>query len=555
MKILHTSDWHVGKVLKGRDRYDEHAAVLGSIVRVAQAEGVDLVLVAGNLFGSATPNAKAQGLVMRTLLALGEDGRQVVAIAGDHDSPGLLDAVYRPALGQAGVHVLGTPKRPRRGGMLAGRTRSGDTVHVAALPFLSHLHAARAAEALPPDLAGHAVDYPSQIAAMVRVLTQGFSPDTVNVVMTHATLVGGRRGGQREAQTNPAYELPPGMFPPSAQYAALGHLHQQQEIPGPCPIFYSGSPLALEFTDIQNASCVLIISAEPGTRAETRAVPVTGARPLQTLRGTLDEVIAAGEQAGDAYLRVVLAEPGRPGLGDIVRAKLPNALEVVLDEAHQPHPEAGSTRRVTRVGRHPLEVFGDYLAGQNVVDPRLNEMFTELLAEVSSTEGGRSPVQAGPPASWNASPGDGSRPGETDADEGDIEQTSAREINTTDTSTAHDPGLLDDQGEVVVNLGLLDGRAEERDDPALLGRQAEEREGPGLLDGRGEEVDWEYLDGAGPAAADPAAASAVPWDYPFVPWDAPAEPDSAAAAAPSTEGLDDGPADVGPSAAATPGEA
>src|SRR5690349_76805 len=67
VKILHTSDWHVGKVLKGRDRYDEHAAVLGSITRIARDEDVDVVLVAGDLFETAAPTAKSQGLVMRTL--------------------------------------------------------------------------------------------------------------------------------------------------------------------------------------------------------------------------------------------------------------------------------------------------------------------------------------------------------------------------------------------------------------------------------------------------------------------------------------------------------
>jgi DNA repair protein SbcD/Mre11 len=387
MKIMHTSDWHVGKVLKGRDRHDEHAAVLGSIVRIARAEDVDLVLVAGDLFDSAAPSPKAQGLVMRTLLALGQDGRHVVAIAGKHDSPALLDAVYQPALGQAGLHVLGTPKRPSRGGTLTLRTRTAGTFKVAALPFLSRRQAARAAEALPKELSEHATDYPSQIAAMVRVLTQGFTPDAVNVVLTHAALHGGRHGGEREAQASLAHGLPPGMFPPSAHYAALGHLHQQQEIPGPCPIFYCGSPLAVDFTDTQNAASVLIISAEPGARADIRAVPVTGGRPLQELRGTLDEVIAAGERTGDAYLRVVLDEPGRAGLADLVRDKLPNALEVVLDEARSPRPGSRGVTGTTRIGRNPLDVFGDYLGQQNIADPRLSELFAELLAAVSGADG------------------------------------------------------------------------------------------------------------------------------------------------------------------------
>ncbi len=86
MKILHTGDWHVGKVLKGRDRHDEHVAVLRSIAATARDEDVDMVLVAGDLFDTAAPTAKAQGLVMRSLLALREDDRQVVVIAGNHDN-------------------------------------------------------------------------------------------------------------------------------------------------------------------------------------------------------------------------------------------------------------------------------------------------------------------------------------------------------------------------------------------------------------------------------------------------------------------------------------
>jgi exonuclease SbcD len=90
---------------------------------------------------------------MRTLLALREDVRQVVAIAGNHDNQNLLDAVYRPVLGQLGLHVLGLPRRPGQGGTMALRTRGGEAVNVAALPFLSHRYAVRAAEALLHDFA------------------------------------------------------------------------------------------------------------------------------------------------------------------------------------------------------------------------------------------------------------------------------------------------------------------------------------------------------------------------------------------------------------------
>src|SRR6516165_8896982 len=160
MRILHTSDWHVGKVLKGRDRHDED---------------VDVVLVAGDLFETAAPTPRAQGLVMRTLMALREDGRLVVAIAGNHDNQGLLDAVYRPVLGELGLHVLGTPKRPESGGMMALRTRRGEAVNVAALPFLSHRYAVRAAEIVLREFAEHALDYAQRVSEIVRLLTEGFT--------------------------------------------------------------------------------------------------------------------------------------------------------------------------------------------------------------------------------------------------------------------------------------------------------------------------------------------------------------------------------------------
>ena len=384
MKILHTSDWHVGKVLKGRDRHDEHVAVLESIVATARDEDVDLVLVAGDLFETAAPTAKAQGLVVRTLLRLREDGRLVVVIAGNHDNQSLLDAVYRTALGPLGLHILGLPKRPDAGGLLSLRTRSGEAVNVAALPFLSHRYAVRAAEIMAHEFSEHALDYSRRMREIVGLLTAGFTPDAVNLVTTHATLLGGRRGGgEREVQTSLDYELPASIFPASAHYVALGHLHRQQEIPGPCPTYYCGSPLAIDFGEEENSPGALVVTAAPGIRADARPVPIRGGRELRTLRGSLEQVTAEGERAGEAYLRVILAEPGRAGLGDLIREKLPNTLEVMLDDEHRPRPGSRDGHRRSRVGRSPQELFGDYLLEQNIDDPRLNAMFEELLDDVT----------------------------------------------------------------------------------------------------------------------------------------------------------------------------
>jgi DNA repair protein SbcD/Mre11 len=388
MRILHTSDWHVGKVLKGRDRHDEHTAVLRSIVTTAREQDVDVVLVAGDLFETAAPTARSQSLVMRTLLALRGDGRHVVVIAGNHDNQPLLDSVYRPVLGEVGVHVLGLPRRPDAGGLVSFRVRTGETVNVACLPFLSHRYAVRAAEVLLQDFAEHALDYTQRVRSLVALLCSGFTPDAVNIVMGHATLLGGRRGGgERDVQTRFDYELPASVFPASAHYVALGHLHRQQEIAGPCPIYYSGAPLAVDFGEEANTPAAYVVSAAPGIRADAVPVPVTGARRLATLRGPLESVLAAGAAAGDAYLRVILTEQARAGLGDLVRAELPDALEVMLDEAYRPARGSGSGGARARAGRGPLELFGDYLREQNVADPRVEALFASLLDDLGSGSG------------------------------------------------------------------------------------------------------------------------------------------------------------------------
>jgi exonuclease SbcD len=385
MKILHTSDWHVGKVLKGRDRFGEHEAVLRSLIGTARSEDVDLVVIAGDLFETSVPSPKAQGLVMRALLALREDGRHVVAIAGNHDNAGLIDSVYRPVLGELGLHVLGTPKAPGAGGTISLTTRGGERCTIAAVPFLSQRFAVRAAELLLHEQSAHALDYARRMADIVRLLTGEFTPDSVNIVTAHATLLGGRRGGgERDVQSSFDYEVPASIFPAAAHYAALGHLHRQQEIPAPCPAFYSGSPLAVDFGEEANESGALIVTAAPDSRADARRVGVTGGRKLRTLRGSLDQVIAEGEQAGDAFLRVILAESARAGLGDYVREKLPDALEVQLDEAHRPRPGGHGHDRPSRAGRSPAGLFGDYLTEQQVADERVERMFAELLEDMTN---------------------------------------------------------------------------------------------------------------------------------------------------------------------------
>ena len=125
MRILHTSDWHVGKVLKGRSRHDEHIRVLAQVVEIARAERPDLVIVAGDLYDTAAPTADATRVVTRALSALRQTGAQVVAIGGNHDNGPALDAL-RPWADAAGIMLRGSVRDNPDELLITGETDGGE---------------------------------------------------------------------------------------------------------------------------------------------------------------------------------------------------------------------------------------------------------------------------------------------------------------------------------------------------------------------------------------------------------------------------------------------
>jgi exonuclease SbcD len=375
MRILHTADWHLGKVLKGVDRLPEQRGVMAEIVAVAAAEGVDLVVVAGDLFESGAPSPDAQRLAWETLLALRARGADVAVIAGNHDSPDAFDAV-RPVFAAAGVTVLGRPAVPAAGGVVELRTaRTGEAVRLALLPFVSQRGVVRAGDLFGLDAAEATARYAERVARLVARLCEDFRPDAVNVLAGHGTVTGARfGGGEREAQSIFDYHLPADLFPATASYVALGHLHRTQEVPARSPAWYAGAPIAVDFGEETATPGVLVIDATPGTPAKVRAVPLTSPRRLRTVTGTVAEVAAMAGDLDDALVRVVVTEPARAGLGDEVRTVLRGAVDikVAAPELERPLP------RVDRVGRRPDQLFHAYLAERGIDDARLEALFVDL---------------------------------------------------------------------------------------------------------------------------------------------------------------------------------
>lgn len=383
MKILHTADWHVGKVLKGRTRTDEHARVLREVIDVAERERPDLVLVAGDLYDTAAPAADAVRVVTRALTALRRTGAEVVAVAGNHDNGAQIDAL-RPWADAAGVRLVGQVAARPEQHLLTGETRGGEPWRLVALPFLSQRHAVRAAEMFDLSATEATQTYADWVRRLVERLTEPFESGgpAVNLVTGHLTVSGGLLGGgERDAHTIFPYHVPASVFPASCHYVALGHLHRQQEVTGPCPVRYSGSPLQVDFGEEANEPGVLLVDVAPATPARVTFEPITSGTPLRTVRGTLDELAALADVTPGAWLRVLLRERPRAGLRESVQELLPDALEVRVD----PDFVAGSDdrKRAVRTGRTPQQLFAAYLEERGHDDRVVQDLFERLYDEVS----------------------------------------------------------------------------------------------------------------------------------------------------------------------------
>ncbi len=374
--MLHTSDWHVGKKIRGHSRHDEHEAVLAEIVGLTEEHAVDLVLVAGDLFETASPAPEAEELVYRTLLDLAHTGAEVAVIAGNHDNARRLAAVT-PLLLLGNIHLLAEPARPDDGGVLS-LDIDGTRCNLGLLPFVSQRGIIRAADLMDKAAFEHANAYADRMRTLLELLAEPFEPDAVNVLMAHAFVIGGEiGGGERLAHLVEEYAVTGQSFPAAASYVALGHLHRPQRLAGPAPIHYCGSPLQLDFSEGAQQKQVNLVDVEPGAPAAVDALPLTSGRSLRTVSGTLD-ALRSEVADDDAWLRVRVDEARRPDLADDVRNLLGD--RVVDVQIAQPADRVDENRP-RRSGRDPMELFTDYLAELGVEDERVESLFRELLED------------------------------------------------------------------------------------------------------------------------------------------------------------------------------
>ena len=405
MRLIHTSDWHLGRTLHGEDLLPHQEAFLGWLLDQAAGRDVDAVLVAGDIYDRAVPPADAVALLDRTLTGFARSGIPVVLTSGNHDSAVRLG--FGAGLSEAARIHLRTRVADLARPVLAADEHGPAGIY--GIPYLlpdavmTELGVERSHAAVLGAAAGRI-----RADAQARGLTR-------TVVLAHALITGGqvceserdlRVGGIGDA---PASAL--GGF----SYLALGHLHGRQVVhaPGGAAAGYSGSPLAFSFSEKDHVKSVTLVEIGAGGEVDTEYLPVPVPRPLREVRGRLDDLLARADgdlaHLAGAWVKAVLTDQARPAAPmERLREKWPHTL--VLDFAPEgglPSPDA-DLRRLARIS-DPAEVCGlfvEYAGGtppdaaqrallRAVVEAAQHADLEQVPPPRAAADGAQRPVPAG----------------------------------------------------------------------------------------------------------------------------------------------------------------
>ncbi|MBU5422230.1 exonuclease SbcCD subunit D [Cellulomonas hominis] len=363
MRLLHTSDWHLGRTLHGVDLTAHQQTFLDHLVEVVRDERVDAVLVAGDVYDRAIPPVESVAQLSDALRRLAEHA-VVVVTPGNHDSAVRLG--FGADLLRDRVRVLARPGDVDRPVVLPGA--DGDVL-VYGLPYLDpdaarHTLAADGAEPLARSHAavlGAAMDRVRADLAARTAAATGRPPRSV--VVAHAFVGGAASESERDIRVGGVDHAPAAVFD-GVDYVALGHLHGPQRVgdPGGATVLrYAGSPLAYSFSEARHTKSTALVDLGAAGPAQVRLVPAPVPRRLTDLAGPLDELLgAAGEPHLDDWVRVTVTDTHRPpDLYARVRGRFPHALVV---QHRPPARDAGARAAEVTAARDPLEVAAEFVA-------------------------------------------------------------------------------------------------------------------------------------------------------------------------------------------------
>ncbi|AYY15023.1 exonuclease SbcCD subunit D [Actinobacteria bacterium YIM 96077] len=376
MRLLHTSDWHLGRTLHGLDLLDHQATALDQIVEIAEAESADAVLVSGDVFDRAIPPVEAVRLLEQTLRRLTEHAT-VIVTSGNHDSAARLG--YGSSLFPDRLHVV--TRAERTGHPIELEDQHGPVI-VYPFPYLD------------PDGCRHTLatgDEPLArsheavcTAAMRRVwedIDAREARGMRTVVMAHAFVVGGippdTSESERDIRVGGVDSVPSAVFD-GASYVALGHLHGPQEPKaqdGATRLRYSGSPLRFSFSEAEQEKSVTVVELDASGVAEIRPIPIAQPRPMARITGTLDEILTDPDFAAheEAWAQVTITDAARPPqMRERVAHRFPHLLEI----RHAPPASTiGTSTGVANPRKtdplHVMRDFVEHVTGQPATDTEL----------------------------------------------------------------------------------------------------------------------------------------------------------------------------------------
>lgn len=302
MRLLHTSDWHVGRSFHGRDLLSDQQQVLSAIAELVAEHRVDVVVIAGDLYDRAVPSTDAVAVLTSALSAIRDAGAVIVASSGNHDSGPRLGA-FDSFLAAGGLHLRTSSRTV--GEPVLIEDDSGPVAFYP-LPFLEpevvrRQFGLRAA-------ASHQVVLTAAMQQVRVDLARRGAPRSV--VLAHAFVVGALAGGSERSIAVGGVESVTADVFDGVDYVALGHLHGRQRVTD--TIRYCGSPLPYSFTEAGHHKSVDLVDLAADGAATVTTVPLPVPRPLVELSGTLEEILGGYEQFADHYVSARLTDPVRP---------------------------------------------------------------------------------------------------------------------------------------------------------------------------------------------------------------------------------------------------
>ena len=336
MKILHTSDWHIGRALYGRKRYEEFERFLDWLIVCIESEGVEALLVAGDIFDNGTPSNRALELYYRFLCRCAGAGcRHVVVTAGNHDSPSLLNAP-REVLRYLNVHVVGCMAETAEDELvLLLDAAGGPQLIVCAVPYLRDRDLRRAEAGETVEDKGRKLvegirDHYRQVGVAAEARRAALGGSIPIIAMGHLFTAGGRTvdgDGVRELYVGSLGQVGADIFPECFDYLALGHLHAPQKVGGSEVRRYSGSPIPMSFGEAGQRKVVLLVNIGHG-EVTLEEILIPSFQTLESLRGDwkriAERITTLKQEASSAWLEVIYD-------GDEIVGELQERLRELID--------------------------------------------------------------------------------------------------------------------------------------------------------------------------------------------------------------------------------